>query len=103
MGVTTLTKAEIYEKYADQLIRFATGLVGPSDGRDVVSASVVNAMWSASWDSVVHGRLICTRRCSTKPGGITVATGGATSPSVKPMGEQRPMACPSSAPRSSRR
>ena len=56
MGVTTLTKAEIYEKYADQLIRFATGLVGPSDGRDVVSAAVVNAMWSASWDSVVHER-----------------------------------------------
>ena len=56
MGVTTLTKAEIYEKYADQLIRFATGLVGPSDGRDVVSAAVVNAMWSASWDSVVYER-----------------------------------------------
>ncbi len=56
MGVTTLTKAEIYEKYADQLIRFATGLVGPSDGRDVVSAAVVNAMWSSSWDSVVYER-----------------------------------------------
>ena len=54
--MTTLTKAEVYEKYADQLIRFATGLVGPSDGRDVVSAAVVNAMWSPSWDSVVNER-----------------------------------------------
>ena len=54
IGVRTLTKAEVYEKYADQLILFATGLVGPSDGRDVVAAAVVNAMWSASWDSVVH-------------------------------------------------
>lgn len=56
MGVTTLTRSEVYEKYADQLIHFATGLVGPSDGRDIVAAAMVNAMWSASWDSVVHER-----------------------------------------------
>jgi RNA polymerase sigma factor (sigma-70 family) len=56
IGVTTHTKAEIYEKYADQLIRFATGLVGPSNGRDVVSAAVLGAMWSVSWDSVVNER-----------------------------------------------
>lgn len=30
MGMTTLTRAEVYEKYADQLVRFATGIVGPS-------------------------------------------------------------------------
>ncbi len=56
MGVTTLTKAEVYEKYADQLTRFATGLVGPSDGRDVVSAVVVKVMWSPDWESVVNER-----------------------------------------------
>lgn len=56
IGVTTLTKAEVYEKYADQLVRFATGLVGPSDGRDVVSTAVVNAMWSAGWSSVRNER-----------------------------------------------
>jgi len=56
IDVTTLAKAEIYEKYADQLIRFATGLVGPSDSRDVVSAAVVSAMWSQGWDSVSYER-----------------------------------------------
>jgi RNA polymerase sigma factor (sigma-70 family) len=56
IDVTKLEKAEIYEKYADQLIRFATGLVGPSNSRDVVSAAVVSAMWSPGWDSVSHER-----------------------------------------------
>lgn len=56
MNVTMLNRAEIYEKYADQLIRFATGIVGPSDSRDVVSAAVVNAMWSPNWESVEHQR-----------------------------------------------
>jgi RNA polymerase sigma factor (sigma-70 family) len=56
IDMTTLAKAEIYEKYADQLIRFATGLVGPSDSRDVVSAAVVSAMWSQGWDSVSYER-----------------------------------------------
>jgi RNA polymerase sigma factor (sigma-70 family) len=52
----TLTNAEVYEKYADQLVRFATGLVGPSDGGDVMSTAVVNAMWSSGWTSVVNQR-----------------------------------------------
>ena len=56
IGVATLTKAEVYEKHADELVRFATGLVGPSDGRDVVAEAVVGAMWSSSWDSVVNER-----------------------------------------------
>ena len=56
IDVTTLTRSEVYEKYADQLVRFATGMVGPSDGRDVVSAAMVSAMWSTNWDSVRHER-----------------------------------------------
>ncbi|MCL1600973.1 MAG: sigma-70 family RNA polymerase sigma factor [Actinomycetia bacterium] len=52
----TLNRSETYEKYADQLIRFATGIVGPSDSRDVVSTAVVSAMWSANWSSVHHQR-----------------------------------------------
>lgn len=56
MDVTTLTRAEVYEKHADELVRFATGLVGPSDSRDVVSAAVVSAMWSPRWDGVVNER-----------------------------------------------
>jgi RNA polymerase sigma-70 factor (ECF subfamily) len=54
--MTTLTRAEVYEKYADQLVRFATGIVGPSDSRDVVSAAMVSAMWSANWQLVAHER-----------------------------------------------
>ena len=56
MDVTNLAKAEIYAKYADELVRFATGLVGPTDSRDVVAAAVVRAMWSPKWDSVVNER-----------------------------------------------
>ena len=52
----TLNRSETYEKYADQLIRFATGIVGPSDSRDVVSTAVMSAMWSANWASVHHHR-----------------------------------------------
>jgi RNA polymerase sigma-70 factor (ECF subfamily) len=56
IDVTTLNRTETYEKYADQLIRFATGIVGPSDSRDVVSAAVVSAMWSSNWESVNNER-----------------------------------------------
>ncbi len=56
MGVRTLTRAEVYEKHADELVRFATGLVGPHDSRDIVSAAVVSAMWSQRWASVHNQR-----------------------------------------------
>jgi len=56
MGVATITRADVYEKYADQLVRFATGLVGPTDGRDVMAAAVVSAMWSPGWESVLNER-----------------------------------------------
>jgi RNA polymerase sigma factor (sigma-70 family) len=40
--------AEIYEKYADELVRFATFLVGPSDGPDLVSSAVLRVLSSHS-------------------------------------------------------
>ncbi len=43
---------ELYEKYADELIRFATTLVGPSRAEDVVADAVVRAMTSPAWVSV---------------------------------------------------
>ena len=46
------SRAEVYGKYADDLVRFATGLVGPSDSRDVVSNAMVNVLWSRGWDDV---------------------------------------------------
>lgn len=43
---------EIYAKHADELVRFAQGLVGRSDAHDVVSAAVLRAISSPSWHSV---------------------------------------------------
>ncbi len=49
-------RAEIYAKYASELVRFATSLVGPTDAADVVSQAVVKSMWSTSWASVGNPR-----------------------------------------------
>lgn len=54
MSVGRPTNAEIYGKYADDLVRFATGLVGPSDAQDVVSDAVVRVMWSKRWEDVTN-------------------------------------------------
>jgi RNA polymerase sigma-70 factor (ECF subfamily) len=47
---------EIYEKYADELIRFASGLVGPDDASDVLSGAVLRAFTSPSWPAVTNHR-----------------------------------------------
>ncbi len=56
IAVETLTRAEIYAKYASELVQFATSLVGPTDAADVVSEAVVKSMWSTTWASVVNPR-----------------------------------------------
>lgn len=48
--------AEIYVKYADDLIRYATGLVGPSDAKDVVSDAVLACLASYQWSTVTDKR-----------------------------------------------
>jgi RNA polymerase sigma factor (sigma-70 family) len=50
------TDGEIYRKYADDLTRFATGLVGPSHAADVVSAAVLHCLDSRSWPTVTEKR-----------------------------------------------
>jgi RNA polymerase sigma factor (sigma-70 family) len=50
------TDAEVYEKHAEELTRFATALVGPSDAPDIVSTAVVNALTSTSWPTVDNRR-----------------------------------------------
>jgi DNA-directed RNA polymerase specialized sigma24 family protein len=52
----SLTREEAYEKYADDLVRFATGLVGPSDGPDLVSAAMVGILSMREWESVRNPR-----------------------------------------------
>jgi RNA polymerase sigma factor (sigma-70 family) len=52
----SLSSAEAYEKYAGELVRFATGLVGPDDAQDVVSEAFVRAVRSRIWTAVEHPR-----------------------------------------------
>ena len=47
---------EIYEKHADELIRFATGLVGATDAADVVSSAVLACISSGHWPEVTNTR-----------------------------------------------
>ena len=51
-----LTDEDVYRKYADDLVRFAMGLVGPTDAPDVVSEATIRALSSAGWGSVVNQR-----------------------------------------------
>jgi len=47
---------ELYRKHADELTRFATGLVGPTHAPDVVSEAVLRCMSSPTWSAVVERR-----------------------------------------------
>ena len=47
---------EIYRKHADELIRFATTLVGAGSAEDVFSGAILKAMSSHSWPSVTEYR-----------------------------------------------
>jgi RNA polymerase sigma factor (sigma-70 family) len=51
-----MTDEEIYRKYADDLVRFATGLVGPFDAADVVTDACLRAFGSTSWPTVANHR-----------------------------------------------
>jgi RNA polymerase sigma factor (sigma-70 family) len=48
--------AEAYEKYSDELVRFATMLVGPSNAEDVVADAVLRVFGSQSWLTVTNRR-----------------------------------------------
>jgi len=41
------TPTDLYARHAGELVRFATGLVGPSDAPDVVSEAMVRLIASA--------------------------------------------------------
>jgi RNA polymerase sigma factor (sigma-70 family) len=47
---------DVYRKYADDLTRFATGLVGPSDAGDVVSGALLACVTSRGWGEVQDHR-----------------------------------------------
>jgi len=48
--------AEVYEKHCDELVRFATMLVGPSNAEDVVADAVLRVFASPGWQSVTNRR-----------------------------------------------
>lgn len=51
-----VSNEEAYKKYADELVRFATGLVGPNDAADVVAEAFVRVLGSGSWPDVERPR-----------------------------------------------
>ncbi len=47
---------DIYRKHSDELVRFATGLVGPFDAQDVVTDACLRAFGSRNWEAVTNRR-----------------------------------------------
>lgn len=47
---------QIYRKHAEELMRFATFLVGPSDAADVLAEAVSRAFYSPEWPQVGNRR-----------------------------------------------
>ena len=60
-GAVDRADEEIFQKHADELTRFATGLVGPADAADVVTEAVVRAMTSRQWPGVSNRRAFLFR------------------------------------------
>ena len=56
MAARRFTDEEVYRKYADDLVRFAMGLVGRTDAADVVSEAMLRALSSVTWGTVVNQR-----------------------------------------------
>ena len=48
--------AEVYAKHAEELVRFATVLVGPGAAEDVVADAVTRAFRSRGWATVANHR-----------------------------------------------
>ncbi len=53
-GITA--REEAYVKHSADLVRFATGLVGPVEAGDVVSSAMLHCLWSRRWPSVQDQR-----------------------------------------------
>jgi RNA polymerase sigma factor (sigma-70 family) len=55
------TDAETYEKYAAELLRFATVLVGPEAAPDILAEAFLHALKSKVWPTVVNHRAFLYR------------------------------------------
>ena len=56
LGLMEVRDEELYSKHADELVRFATTLIGPSLAEDVVANAVVRSMTSSAWLTVSEPR-----------------------------------------------
>ena len=56
IGMQSLTRAEVFERYGIELTRFATSLVGPAEAQDVVSEALLRTLWSNNWKDVRNQR-----------------------------------------------
>jgi DNA-directed RNA polymerase specialized sigma24 family protein len=45
---------DLYRRYAPELVKFATSLVGPSEAADIVSVVTVRCLRSTSWLQVAN-------------------------------------------------
>ncbi len=54
--VSELTDDEVYRKYADELMRFAAALAGPSGAEDLVASAVARALAAPRWRLVDNKR-----------------------------------------------
>jgi RNA polymerase sigma-70 factor (ECF subfamily) len=50
--------AEVYAQHCDELVRFATGLVGPTDAQDVVAEAMLRVMASRVWAHAENRRAL---------------------------------------------
>lgn len=53
--------AQLYRDHALELVRFATGLVGPSDAADVVSDAMARLVTSRIWKEAIDHRALMFR------------------------------------------
>jgi RNA polymerase sigma factor (sigma-70 family) len=68
--VVEATDAEVFAKHAEELTRFATGIVGPADAQDVVSAAFVHCMVSRHWRQVANRRAYLYRAVLNESRGL---------------------------------
>jgi len=56
MMTAVADSSDVYRRHADELVRYATALVGPADAPDVVVDAVVTAFESPAWPTVENQR-----------------------------------------------
>lgn len=62
MDLDTRSDESIYRCLAPELVRFATGLVGPTDAPDVVANAFVQLMAASVWPTAQNHRALLYRR-----------------------------------------